>query len=665
MPLFRKPTQSLIPFKEISLALALCVAPAGLAAQNPGEALRQQFQAAKAALESGDLARAEAEYRATLALGLRQLGNLALSENRYAQATQLLDDAVKATPQDGDLRVEAAIAFFRSGDSAKAKDLIQAVLAEHPENARAHNVLGSISLFRGDTDASIVELKKAVELQDDFETGYFIGVASLKAKKLSEASAWFQQLQVQMGNSAAIHVLFGRAYSITHFPEPAIDEFRKAIDLDPQYPRAHGLLGYSYLELYGEESYPRARQEFERELKLRPDQYCFLMLLGIATVALRDFPAAEATLKHAVRLNPNEPGPYLYLGETYSETRRTALAVQALQKYVSLVTHPEEMLRDVSRAYFLLGQSLMRLGRVEEAKRALLDSQKYREAKFRYDAKHIFDEKPSPEGADSRASEPIEALLETAAPGESHNTEAIAQGGVEPSAVAAPVSAANQLEPESGPAKQYRAFAAEVLASSYNDLGVMRAKNSQFAEAAEYFKQACAWNPALPGLDRNWGFATYRAEMYSDAVPPLERELAAHPDDNFVRKIVGLSYFVVENYAKTAEVLRPFLTNPPDDLALLFAWGTALVRTRQSTAAAKIFQRLLEQNAANPGVHYLLGQAYAQQQDYPSALRELKTAVQLDPKLPEAHYQLPSRVRAAFARPRRRCGSLAPRRGQS
>src|SRR5713101_575636 len=453
MPLLPKINLSFISFKEISLALALCVAPAGLAAQNPGEALRKQFQVAKAALESGDLARAEAEYRATLALGLRQLGNLALSENRYAQATQLLDDAVKATPQDADLRVEAAIAFFRSGDSAKAKDLIQAVLAEHPENARAHNVLGSISLFRGDTDASIVELKKAVELQDDFETGYFIGVASLKAKKLSEASAWFQQLQVQMGNSAAIHVLFGRAYSITHFPEPAIDEFRKAIDLDPQYPRAHGLLGYSYLELYGEESYPRARQEFERELKLRPDQYYFLTLLGIATVALRDFPAAEATLKHAVRLNPNEPGPYLYLGETYSETRRTALAVQALQKYVSLVTHPEEMLRDVSRAYFLLGQSLMRLGRVEEAKRALLDSQKYREAKFRYDAKHIFDEKPSPEGADSRASEPIEALLETAAPGESDSTEAIAQGGVEPSAVAAPVSAANQLEPESGPAK--------------------------------------------------------------------------------------------------------------------------------------------------------------------------------------------------------------------
>ena len=72
-------------------------------------------------------------------------------------------------------------------------------------------------------------------------------------------------------------------------------------------------------------------------------------------------------------------------------------------------------------------------------------------------------------------------------------------------------------------AKQYRTFVGEILGSSYNDLGVMRAKDSKFAEAAEFFKQASVWNPSLPGLDRNWGFASFKAEHYSDAVPPLER----------------------------------------------------------------------------------------------------------------------------------------------
>jgi tetratricopeptide (TPR) repeat protein len=619
-------------------ALSVSLVRVTWASDNPGEALRKQFEAAKASLAAGNLGQAESGYRQTIALGLRQLGNLSISEEQFEQATHLLDEAVKLTPADADLQVEDGIAWFRKGDPQKATELVQAVLAVHPEDARAHNVLGRINLFKGDTEGSIKELKAAVALQDDFETSYFLGIAYLKAKKISEASAWFREVQSRMVDSAALHVLFGRAYTVTHFPEPAIAEFRKAIQLDPKYPRAHGFLGYSYLEQLGEQAYPQARQEFENELKINPDQYYFLMLLGIATVALRDFPAAEVTLRHAIRLSPNEAIPYLYLGETYTETNRLALAVPALEKYVSLVQHPEEMLRDVSRAYYLLGQDLLRLGRVQEAKKALANSQRYREAKFRYDAKHIFDEKPAADGADSRPSERIAGLLDTGAPDENKTAESIVLGGMPANTPAVEQPPRVQQAAESKVAKQYRAFVAEILSSSYNDLGVMRAKNSNFADAAEFFKQAATWTPALPGLDRNWGLASYRAELYSEAVPPLERQLAAHPDDQLVRQLLGMSYFMTENFSKTAEVLHPFLKAPPDDPGLLFAWGSSLVRTRQPDLAMEIFRRLLQQNAGNPSVHLLLGQAHAQQEDYADALTELKAALQLDPRLPEAHY---------------------------
>src|SRR5260370_15415472 len=78
---------------------------------------------------------------------------------------------------------------------------------------------------------------------------------------------------------------------------------------------------------------------------------------------------------------------------------------------------------------------------------------------------------------------------------------------------------------EAEAARQYRSFVAEILGSSYNDLGVMQAKASRFPEAAEFFKQAAAWQPDLAGLDRNWGLASFRAELYAEAVPPLERQL--------------------------------------------------------------------------------------------------------------------------------------------
>ena len=210
-----------------------------------------------------------------------------------------LDEAVKQSPDDLGLQVEAAIAWFRRNDVAKAKAQIEAVLAKEPDNARAHNVLGRIYLFEGNPPASIKELNAAVAQQADFETVYFLGIAYLKAKKVPEAAELFTKLQASAGNSAALHVLFGRAYIVTHFPEPAVAEFRKAVELDPKYPRAHSLLGYAYLDHLNEQGYPLARSMFQQELKIQPDDYLTLVLLGLTDVSLRDYSAAETVLLHA------------------------------------------------------------------------------------------------------------------------------------------------------------------------------------------------------------------------------------------------------------------------------------------------------------------------------------------------------------------------------
>ena len=606
-------------------------------ADDPAVFLKRSFESAKSALAASNLPEAERHYNETIALGLRQIANLSVSEFRIEEATRELDEALKFAPNDPDIAVDAAIAWLRAGDVTRARQLALSVVANNPRHARAQSVLGRIDLYRGEFPAAIRDLQASVALDADFETSYFLGIAYLKAKRFPDAQQWFQHLQDTMGDSAALHVLLGRAYSIGRFPESAVAEFRKAIQLDPKYPHAHALLGYSILEFRGEEAYPQARQEFERELKLHPDEYNALLLLGISAVALRDFPAAEAALLHAKRLRPEESFAYLYLGETYNETKRLPQAVEALEKYIRLVHDPEEVPRDVSRAYYLLGQDLRRLGRLEEAQKALANSQRYREAKFRYDAQHIFDEPVAAADGDSHTSDRIAGLLESGSHDQQKSAEAMVQGGVQENPAAQPPSAP-QPAAESKASKEYRAFASEILASSYNDLGVMRAKASNFSDASAYFKQAAAWKPGLPGLDRNWGLASYRAELYAEAIPPLERRLAAAPDDAFVRQLLGLSYFATDNFEKTAEVLHPFLKSPPDDPGLLFAWGTALVRTRQSETATDIFRRLLEQNASNPAVHLLLGQAHAQQEDFAGGLAELKTALQLDPRLTGAHY---------------------------
>src|SRR5215469_3761761 len=231
----------LLPTTSIRGAIAASTA------DDPGQVLKRQFDSAKTDLAAGNLAGADVKFRMTIALALRQLGNLSISEQQFDGAATLLDAAVKFSPDDPSLQVEDAIAWFRKGDVRKATEMIEAVLRSDPENANAHNALGRLYLFNGDPEASIAELQKANALQDDFETAYFLGMAYLKAKNISQASDIFSKLEASAEESAALHVLFGRAYTVTHFPEQAVAEFQKAIKLDPKYPRAHSLLGYATL----------------------------------------------------------------------------------------------------------------------------------------------------------------------------------------------------------------------------------------------------------------------------------------------------------------------------------------------------------------------------------------------------------------------------------
>lgn len=631
------PTSLNVVLNLVLLAILVVSFPISThAADDPAKTLQSKFEAAKTSLAAGDLASAETHYIDAIALGLRQLAQLSLSSGQTDQAAADLDSALSLKPDDIETQLEAAVVSFRKGDVSKAKSLLKSVLDKHPNNARARGLLGRVYVFEGDSESAIIELKASFAVSDDFETAYFLGIAYLTAKKMPEAAAWFHQLESKMGESAALHMLFGRAYLVTKVPQQAIPEFRQALKLDPRYPRAHGFLGYAYLEHYQEEGYPQAREEFEKELKLHPDEYQVLELLGIADVNLRDFPAAEAVLLRAVRLHPQESSVYLYLGETYAATNRIKAAVDALEKYVSMVGNPsDDKLREASRAYYLLGQNLRRLGREEDAKKALARSQQIRESKFKYDVKHIFEEKKNPDDdRGSRVSDRIADALDAGSSEEKQGAQAMVQQSLPAGALAKQTGAQKETEA----ARQYRLFVGEILGSSYNDLGVMRTKESQFLEAAEFFRQASKWKPDLAGLDRNWGLASFRAELYQQAVPPLERHIRAHPEDVFSRQILGLSYSILENYPKVVDVLQPLADHPPDDPGLLFAWGTALVQTRQSVAAAGIFRRLLVQNANNPLVHLLLGKAYAQQKDYSNAISEFSNALRLTPRLAEAHY---------------------------
>jgi autotransporter-associated beta strand protein len=87
--------------------------------------------------------------------------------------------------------------------------------------------------------------------------------------------------------------------------------------------------------------------------------------LGLATVQLHDFAAAERALQQAVALDPKFAQTHFQLGNVYFITHRFNLAEQSYRRAVALSPH-------FADGHGNLGAVLLQLGRVTEAKDALL-----------------------------------------------------------------------------------------------------------------------------------------------------------------------------------------------------------------------------------------------------------------------------------------------------
>lgn len=598
----------------LSLVLLSAILLGASIAEQPPDPLAQHYSAAQTFQLAGDLDHAAAEYHQVLALALQRMGDLLSSEKSDSEEpAQLLEDAVAAEPAYVDARTDLALIYYRAGKLDKAVAQAAEAVKQDPRNARALQLLGSIEFAQGNFSAAEDHLHTALGLQSDFDTAYSLSLAYLSEKKLPETKLLFDELLNDMGSTPQLHVLLGRAYRETGYLDDAIREFKKAIELDPRYPRVHYYLALAYLAQGEKERFSTAQTLFEQELALNPREFFSTFFLGVIHLEDREFSLAEEFLKKASQLQPENPDPLLYLGQVYFEDNHPDLAIETLRKSIALTTDPSHNNYQVSKAHSMIGQILVKVGKQDEAEAELKTSQELRAQAFQTDK----------ERHDAREGGQHDVLPELQ---NSHEKPAFLENRP-------PLSPTERQQ-----AEQLRAELADVLANTYNNLGVIQARHEKYAEASAYFAKAWRWKPDVQGLDRNWGLASFRAQKFAEAIGPLGRQVARQPDDAKAREALGLSYFTVENFAKTIEVFQPDLANLPDDPGVLYALGVSFVRTGDSATAARVFQRMLEKNPNVAEIHVLLGQADADQNQYTPAVAEFSRALELDPKVEGAHF---------------------------
>jgi len=594
-------------------ALLVFIPPAAAQQQAP-DPLELHNSAAQTFQLAGDLEHAEKEYHDVLALALQRLGNLAAEEQSDSkEATQLLEEALEAQPENVEARVDLATVYFRQGHLDKANTQASQAIKDDPRNARALHLRGNIEFAQGNFAAAADDLHTAMGLQGDFDTAYSLGLAYLSLHKMAETKLLFDEILNDMGSTPQLHVLLGRAYRETGYLDEAIREFKKAIEMDPRYPRVHYYLALAYLAQGEKERIPTARALFEQELAIEPHEFFSTYFLGVVYLEDRNFPAAEDYLKRALHLQPDNPDPLLYLGQVYFETNRPQLAIESLKKSIDLTTEPARNNYQVSKAHSMMGQILIKTGKQAEGEAELKRSQELRAQAFQTDK----------EGQAAQENGQHDQLPEFR---NTHEKPSFLESRPQLDA-----AALKQMQ-------ALRAALTKILGNAYNNLGVIRARHEQYVQASDYFRKAWQWTPDLEGLDRNWGLAAFRAQRFEEAAAPLARQLARQPADAKARDALGVSYFMANQFGKTVETFQPELANLPDDPGVLYALGVSLVRTGDSTTASRVFRRMLEANPNVAEIHVLLGRADADQNQYTPALSEFSRALELDPKAEGAHF---------------------------
>jgi len=157
----------------------------------------------------------------------------------------------------------------------------------------------------GEFDKAMDQLQTAVKMNArDYDAQYTLGLAHLKRRDVAQARRIYDQMLGQLGSKPQLHVLIGRAFRETGFLSEAIDEFAKAVELDPRFPRVHFYLGLTYLLRDGADRLGDAEKQFKIELAEHPDEFFASYYLGITATVQRNWTAAVDYLQKAAKVQP-------------------------------------------------------------------------------------------------------------------------------------------------------------------------------------------------------------------------------------------------------------------------------------------------------------------------------------------------------------------------
>ena len=275
--------------------------------------------------------------------------------------------------------VSLALLFLLAGDAlqlgmghygrreyAKAAEQFAQVLAKEDPTSLAYRdatlYLAQSLYLTNHFQESVPYLEKAIAAKTrEFEARYMLGNAYVQLHDQEKAAQAFAGLYGVPPGSAGAYLIAAQMMIRQGLEELAEKAAGRALELNPQIPEAHYLLG-EIATFHGE--IERAIAELGKEIQINPNFALAYYKLGDAFSRREQWEEAIPQLERSIWLNPTYSGPYIVLGKAYLKRKELPNAEQILKQAIRM--DPRN-----SSAHYLLGQAIAQQGRTDEAKKYL------------------------------------------------------------------------------------------------------------------------------------------------------------------------------------------------------------------------------------------------------------------------------------------------------
>jgi tetratricopeptide (TPR) repeat protein len=285
---------------------------------------------------------------------------------QHGQPQQAIADlqqlAAKQPPVPGASRA-LGIAYYRTGKLIPAQQAFAKAMIQDPADVESIQMRG-LTLYRLGRPAEAIPFLERVRQwtpNANADANHVLGLCYMNARRYDDARGAFAAQYHVAADSAAAYLLTGSMLMQADLPELAAQDAHKALEISPQLPLAHFMLGEVYLY---KSDVTHALEEFEQERAINPASPAVYDRLGDVYTRTGQYQQAEEALTRAISLDVSSTGPFIQMGKVFLRRNDPQSAAIYLQ-------HAEKMDPGNYITHTLLGQAYRGLGNEDEAKREL------------------------------------------------------------------------------------------------------------------------------------------------------------------------------------------------------------------------------------------------------------------------------------------------------